>query len=288
MEDNKKIIDEFLLYIKVEKGYSPNTVSSYRNDLSKILKYPLTQKGISSFIGDLSREGMSPSSISRNLAAIKSLCKFLIGEGRMQSDPTEDISFPKLGLKLPRSLSMAEAEALVESPDKKDKLSSRDRAILETLYGCGLRISELTGLDVNNVNFESGFINCIGKGSKERIVPVGEEAKKALSFYVRVMRLRFLKKKTSNALFLDRSGKRLTRQGAWLIVKKYVKKSGVKSSASPHTLRHSFATHLLEKGADLRSVQEMLGHANISTTQIYTNVSRERLRKVYKSAHPRA
>lgn len=288
MENITKTVEEFLLYLKVERGYSPNTISSYRNDLLKFGKYPLTPKGVSGFILDLSKKGMAPSSISRNLAAIKSMCNFLTGEGRLQSDPTEDISFPKLGLKLPKALSMGEAAVLVETPNKRDKISLRDRAILETLYGCGLRISELKGLNMNDINFESGFIRCLGKGSKERIVPVGDEAAKALSMYIKSSRLRFLKKKVSDAVFLDRQGKRLTRQGLWFIIKKYVRLSGVKANTSPHTLRHSFATHLLEKGADLRSVQEMLGHANISTTQIYTNVSRERLKKVYKNAHPRA
>lgn len=281
-------VDDFLLFLKVEKGYSPNTISSYRNDLDKFRKYPLTQKGVSDFIRHLNRQGMSPSTISRSLAAIKSLCKFLIGEGHIQSDPTEDVLFPKMGLKLPKALTVSEAQLLVETPHKRDKISTRDRAILETLYGCGLRISELMGLDLNDINFESGFIRCLGKGSKERIVPIGEEAKKALQYYIKVTRPRFLKRKVSEAVFLDRAGKRLSRQGLWYIIKKYVRLSGIKSSTSPHTLRHSFATHLLEKGADLRSVQEMLGHANISTTQIYTNVSRERLKKVYKGAHPRA
>jgi integrase/recombinase XerD len=282
------MIEEFLAYLKVEKGYSPNTISSYRNDLKKFGKYLLTAKGVSNFIQDQHREGMAASSISRSLASIKSMCRFLIGEGRLKNDPTEDIMFPKLPQKLPKALSMAEAMALVETPHKRDKISLRDRAILETLYGCGLRISELMGLDLDDINIGTGFISCMGKGSKERIVPVGEEARKALSMYIKISRPRLLKKKLSNAVFLDRQGKRLSRQGLWFIIKKYVKKSGVKSSTTPHTLRHSFATHLLEKGADLRSVQEMLGHANISTTQIYTNVSRERLRKVYKEAHPRA
>jgi len=288
MENNAKAVEEFLLYLKVEKGYSRNTISSYRADLMKFVKYPLTPKGVTGFIHDLSKKGMAPSTISRNLAAVKSLCGFLIGEGRLQSDPTEDISFPKLGLKLPKSLSMNEAASLVESPSKRDKISLRDRAILETLYGCGLRISELKDINVNDINFSSGFIRCTGKGSKERIVPAGIEALNALSMYLKSSRLRLLKKKISDAVFLDRQGKRLTRQGLWFIIKKYVRLSGIRANTSPHTLRHSFATHLLEKGADLRSVQEMLGHANISTTQIYTNVSRERLKKVYKNAHPRA
>ena len=281
-------LDEFLAYLKVEKGYSPNTITSYRNDILKFTKQPFTQKGITGFIRDLSRQGMAASSISRNIASLKTFCHYLLGEGYIDTDPSAEIPFPRTGKWLPKALSMNDATLLVESPNKKDKRSLRDRAILELLYGCGLRASEIVGLNVNDVNIAAGFVRSYGKGSKERIVPAGGEALYAIEAYIKVARPRLLKKKTADALFLGGGGKRLSRQGLWLIVKKYVKISGVKEGTSPHTLRHSFATHLLEKGADLRSVQEMLGHANIMTTQIYTSVSRERLKKVYKDAHPRA
>ena len=281
-------VDEFITYLRVEKGYSPNTLSSYKRDLEKFSKYDLSNNGISSFLKDMNKRGMSATTISRALACLKSFCKFLIIEGHIKDDPTRDLSFPKTGSRLPKALGMGEASALVDSPDRKDKISLRDKAILETLYGTGMRASELVGLNLNHVNFDSGFVKCFGKGSKERIVPIGGSAVKSIQAYIRSSRPRLLKKRSSDALFLDRAGKRLTRQGLWFIVKKLVKASGVKPSTSPHTLRHSFATHLLEKGADLRSVQEMLGHANIATTQIYTNVSKERLKRVYKDAHPRA
>jgi integrase/recombinase XerD len=281
-------IDEFISYLKIEKGYSPNTLSAYKRDLEKFKKNPYTLEGVSSFIQNLNKSGMASTSVSRHLASLKSFFHFLILEGYVDKDPTQDISFPKMTSRLPRALSMNDAALIVETPHKKDKISLRDRALLETLYGTGIRASELIGLNINDISFDSGFLKCFGKGSKERIVPIGETAVKALQSYIKVSRLRLLKKKTSEAVFLDRGGKRLTRQGLWFIVKKYVKISGVKKTTSPHTFRHSFATHLLEKGADLRSVQEMLGHVNIATTQIYTNVSRERLRKIYKEFHPRA
>ncbi len=281
-------LKEFISYLQVEKGYSANTLSAYRGDLEKFTGYDLTQKGVSLFLRNMSKKGMAASTISRALACLKSYFKFLINEGYLVKDPTEDILFPKLPRKLPKSIGMAEAEFLVESPARKDKKSLRDRALLDLLYSCGMRASEACDLNIKDVNFESGFIKCFGKGSKERIVPVSGAALEAMQKYLKLSRPRLLKKKLSEALFLDRSGKRLTRQGVWFIIKKYVAITGSKASISPHTLRHSFATHLLEKGADLRSVQEMLGHANIATTQIYTNVSRERLKKVYKEAHPRA
>ena len=281
-------INEFMTFLKVEKGYSKNTLVSYRGDLKKFRSFFLSPKGVSDFIKDMSKKGMSPASTSRALACLKSFFKYMMGEGYLDKDPTEDIRFPKLGRKLQKALGMDDATVLVESPDRKDKKSLRDKAMLEILYGCGLRASELASLNLNDVNYESGFIRCLGKGSKERIVPVGNTALKAILGYIKLSRPRLLRKKTSEALFVDRSGNRISRQGIWFIIKKYAKIAGIKASTSPHTLRHSFATHLLEKGADLRSVQEMLGHSNIATTQIYTNVSRERLKKVYKEAHPRA
>lgn len=284
----KRYIDDFISWLNVEKAYSPNTLASYRRDLEKFVDYELTPEDISSFIRHLSKMGMASSTVSRHLAALKSFCHFLVLEGIMDSDPSSDVSFPKASKKLPKALSVGDASTLVESPVKRDKISLRDRAIMEVLYGTGIRASELIGLKLEDVNFESGFIRCMGKGSKERIIPAGKPALDALRLYLNLSRSRLLKKKQSQFVFLDRRGLPLTRQGLWFIIKKYVKRTGVKGSSSPHTFRHSFATHLLEKGADLRSVQEMLGHSNIATTQIYTNVSRDRLKKVYKDTHPRA
>ena len=281
-------IKEFLAFLKIEKGYSPNTTAAYKRDLQEFAKFGLTPKGISRFVQSLSRRGFAAASIMRKTAAIKSFCHFLVSEGHIDSDPSQEILMPRIPKKLPKALSLSEASSLTEFSIKKDKYSLRDRAMIELLYGCGLRASELVGLDLNAVNFESGFVKCLGKGGKERIIPVGGAALFVLKQYIKNSRPRLLKKRLSNALFLDRCGKRLTRQGLWLLIKKHVKETGVRQSASPHTLRHSFATHLLEGGADLRSVQEMLGHANITTTQIYTSVSKERLKKVYRESHPRA
>ncbi|MFA5097442.1 MAG: site-specific tyrosine recombinase XerD [Candidatus Margulisiibacteriota bacterium] len=281
-------VKDFLAFLKIEKGYSPNTAVSYKRDLADLKRFGLTPKGIGQFVQSLSRRGYAASSIMRKTAAVKSFCHFLVGEGLLDLDPSQDMIMPKIPKKLPKALSVSDASALAEFSQKKDKYSLRDRAMIELLYGCGLRASELVGLDLNSVNFDSGFVRCFGKGGKERIVPAGAGALTVLKQYLKISRPRFLKKRKSEALFLDRCGKRLTRQGLWLLIKKHVRQTGVRQSASPHTLRHSFATHLLEGGADLRSVQEMLGHANITTTQIYTSVSRERLKKVYRESHPRA
>lgn len=284
----KKLIDDFINYLKVEKGFSQNTIDSYRRDLLKFVGFDLTEEDISSFIRHLHKLGMSPATISRHIASLKSFCNFLLMEGIIEYNPAENISFPKSLKKLPKALPIEEMFSLIDYPKRRDKISLRDKALLEILYGSGLRASELINLKVSDINLDQGFIKCLGKGSKERIVPIGRSAIEAVKLYLSLSRKRLLKNKQSEILFLDRKGSPLTRQGLWFIIKKYVKKTAVKSSTSPHTFRHSFATHLLERGADLRSVQEMLGHANISTTQIYTSVSRDRIKKVYKSAHPRA
>ena len=285
----EKLIEEFLSHLKYERGYSDNTISAYKRDLTHFEKFLLgaqvesvgaiTRPVISSFITELSRIGLDPASVERHIAAVKSFFAFLIREGKVQSDPTSDIRLPRKSKKLPKALTMIEAKKLVECPE-----SARDKAIMELLYASGIRASELITLNINDVNLDVGFVKCFGKGGKERIVPVGAEAVSAIREYIKNSR----PKAATTVLFLDHHGRQFTRQGLWFIVKKYVRLSGVRASASTHTLRHSFATHLLEGGADLRVVQEMLGHSDISTTQIYTSVSRERLKKVYKAAHPRA
>jgi integrase/recombinase XerD len=285
----QETINDFLNYLEFERGYSKNTTSSYRRDLEQFDKFlhglgvltleNISRSTISSFVTGLSGMGLMSSSVERHIAAIKSFFGYLIREGKLKTNPTSDIQMPKKSKKLPKALSMLEAKNLVESPKK-----LRDRAILELLYATGLRASELINLTMNDVNLDVGFIKCFGKGGKERIVPMGESAARVIKSYIKTER----PKVAVDTLFLDSHSKKLSRQGLWGIVKKYVKKSGVRGSATTHTLRHSFATHLLEHGADLRSVQEMLGHSDISTTQVYTSVSRERLKKVYLSAHPRA
>jgi integrase/recombinase XerD len=285
----QEIINDFLNYLEYERGYSKNTISSYRRDLVQFNAYlkdlgvesfnDISRSQLSVFVASLSAAGLMASSIERHIAALKSFFGYLIREGKLKNNPTSDIQLPKKSKKLPKALSMNEAKNLVESPK-----NLRDKGILELLYATGLRASELICLTMNDVNLDVGFIKCFGKGGKERIVPLGETAGKVIRDYIAKER----PKVAIDILFLDNHSKKLSRQGLWGIVKKYVKKSGVRGSASTHTLRHSFATHLLEHGADLRSVQEMLGHSDISTTQVYTSVSRERLKKVYLSSHPRA
>jgi integrase/recombinase XerD len=284
-----KQIEDFLNFLKYERGYSDNTISAYRRDLVHFREHlkelqvnsisSITRTLISSFVTSLVAMGLESSSVERHIAAVKSFFAYLIREGLIKENPTADIRLPKKSKRLPKALTMNEAKDLVESPK-----SARDKAILELLYATGLRASELISLTLNDANLDVGFIKCFGKGGKERIVPMGAAAVTALKGYIGKER----PKTEKDTLFLDNRGKQLTRQGLWFIVKKYVRLSGVRGSATTHTLRHSFATHLLEKGADLRSVQEMLGHSDISTTQIYTSVSRERLKKIYHSAHPRA
>jgi len=293
----EKYITEFLNYLDYERGYSKNTLLSYGRDLRELasrLKASgivevgrIDRKAVSLFISGLSRAGRSSKTVERKLAAVKAFCHFLIREGYITEDPSLDISFPRTEKRLPKALSFSDAVRLVEYPKGESHIKVRDRAIMEVLYSTGIRASELTGLNLNDVNLEVGFLRCTGKGGKERIVPLGEVAAAAVKKYLGGSRKKFVKR-DGDPMFLNRSGRRLTRQGLWDIIDRYVEAAGLKSGTSPHSLRHSFATHLLERGADLRSVQEMLGHANIKTTEIYTKVSRERLKQVYKKAHPRA
>ncbi|MFC1559738.1 site-specific tyrosine recombinase XerD [Candidatus Margulisiibacteriota bacterium] len=294
----KKQLEDFIGYLDYERGYSPNTLSAYRLDLKQFMEFLRSEritdpkdvghKNISKFISGLNLSGKRPSSIERKLAAIKSFFHYLIRTGVARTDPTSEIVSPKKGKKLPKALSIKEAIHLAVYPKGEKIMQIRDRAIIELLYATGMRASELVNLKMNDVNLDVGFVKCFGKGSKERIIPVGKEALRTLKEYIDKARAKFERAKSPDNLFLDRLGKNLSRQGLWYLVKKYVKLAGVRLGASPHTLRHSFATHLLEMGADLRSVQEMLGHSSISTTQIYTSVSRERLKKDYEKAHPRA
>lgn len=289
--DWEKEIREFLNYLLLEKNYSLNTVESYRRDLFDFLKYLKKQKKgkgdtlllFSSYISFLSKKGLKTRTIARRVAAFRSFCNFLEREGKAFSIKRK-IPYPKLSSSLPAVLSVEEVFRLIEALDQTSSHYYRDRAILELLYGGGVRVSELVSLDLGQIDFENEFIRVFGKGKKERVVPLGGKALRALYDYLEKERIKF-ERKTSAALFLNARGGRLTRQGVWKIIKEAGKRAGLK--LSPHTLRHSFATHLIEGGADLKSVQEMLGHSDLSTTEVYTHVARPYLKKVFDRAHPR-
>jgi integrase/recombinase XerD len=290
-------VEEFLDYIVVEKGLSKNSVDAYRRDLVKFEGFLKLRCGdvidarredIISFMTSLREGGLSSRSTARSMVAVRMLYRFLKGERYIDALPTENIELPRSFRTLPDVLSPEEVERLIKSPDTKEPIGMRDRAMLELLYATGLRVSELVGVEVNRLNLEVGFLVVLGKGSKERVVPMGEIAMDWIKGYIRSARVKTLKGRESEFLFVTARGGNMTRQGFWKIVKKHALKSGIYKKITPHTLRHSFATHLLEGGADLRSVQTMLGHADIATTQIYTHINSERLKKIYKQFHPRA
>ncbi len=286
----------FIDFLSVEKGLSPNTVRSYCLDLKKIFLFFRKEKiswlkagedDLVKFIHHQSRADLSSRSIARLISTIKAFYRFLILDGVLTKSPAADLSAPKLWLDLPKFLTEGEVKRLLDQPDEKTIRGLRDKAMLELLYATGLRVSELTGLNLKDLNLEQGYVFCRGKGGKERIVPFGRSARDVLERYLQKSRPK-LSKKENPFLFLSTRGTSFTRQGFWKILKKHGCKAGLGKKISPHVLRHSFATHLLERGADLRSVQLMLGHSQITTTQIYTHVSRRQLRKVYQKYHPRA
>lgn len=293
-----KQIANFLNYLAVERGLSLNTQESYGRDLRQFARFlkihsitGLNQIGkhqVMGFLIDLQRAGKEPSTIARHLAALKGFFRFLVNEGLVDKDPTLNLESPKLRKKLPKVLTAAEVDNLLNQPKSGQVAGARDKAMLEVLYATGLRVSELCSLNLNDVNLELGYVRCIGKGSKERIVPLGNLAIEAVTAYLRLGRVKLLKQPGEKAMFLNHHGGRLTRQGFWKLIKKYAKDASIDKEITPHTLRHSFATHLLENGADLRSVQEMLGHADITTTQIYTHLTKNKIRDVYSKTHPRA
>ncbi len=293
----KELIDSFLDYLSVERGLAKNTIIAYREDLNIYLNFmikrgisalsKITKNDIIEFMLSEKDKGVSPTSISRRLAAIRMFHRFLARERVLKDDPTTLIDSPKLWKKVPDTLSLNEVEALISQPDPRFRQGARDKAILETLYATGMRVSESTDLKVNNVNLDIGFLRCIGKGNKERVIPLGKKAIHSINRYLEFSRPYFLKGKTSEFLFVNRSGNKLSRQSIWKLIKQYAKEAKIRKVIKVHTLRHSFATHLLERGADLRSVQEMLGHSNISTTQIYTHIDKERLKTIHKMFHPR-
>jgi len=293
----KELIDSFLSYLSVERGLAKNTITSYREDLNYYADFLDTQSigvlsktsrnDIVNFMMHQKDKGLAANSVARRLAAIKMFYRFLVRERVLKIDPTSLIESPKLWKKIPETLSLNEVEALLSQPDIHKKQGIRDRAILETLYATGMRVSEAVNLKKDNVNLDIGFLRCIGKGNKERVIPLGKKAVMSIKRYLEASRTGFLKSKESEFLFLNRSGNKISRQSLWKIIVRYAHEARIKKPMRPHILRHSFATHLLERGADLRSVQEMLGHSNISTTQIYTHINRDRLKSIHKMFHPR-
>ena len=300
----KKDVDSFLNYLSVEKGFSINTIVAYRNDLYQLVEFvnsqaPRMAKNPSwtivdrslllSYILNLKQRNYSSTTVARKTAAVKSLLHFLFAEKTIKSDPTENLGAPKVSKSLPKPLSIYEVRQLLDQPVKSaSREAKRDKAMLELLYASGMRVSELVSLDVEDANLDAGYVRCRGKGDKERLIPIHQQAIDCLKAYLEKPRSRMVHGGTEKAIFVNRRGNRLTRQGLWQILKNYVRQAKLGSDITPHTLRHSFATHLLNGGADLRSVQELLGHSNISTTQIYTHITSEHMRKVYDEAHPRA
>jgi len=294
----KDIVEEFLNYLVVERGLSDNTISAYRSDLYKYTDFlesnkkrlhlnDVTRNDVRDYMIYQKDKALSSNSISRRLVAIKVLHRFLLRERYVKEDITSVLDSPKLWKHLPETLSLGEIEDMIKKPNTRDRIGLRDKAALELMYAAGLRVSELVNLEIDNVNLEAGFLRCVGKGSKERIVPIGGQAQSAIRRYIDRSRVSMKRPQSPNALFLSRLGKKISRQSFWKMIKKYAKSAGINKDITPHTLRHSFATHLLERGADLRVVQEMLGHADISTTQIYTHIDKERLKSIHHKFHPR-
>ncbi|WP_338776909.1 site-specific tyrosine recombinase XerD [Metabacillus sp. FJAT-52054] len=292
-------LKDFIHYMVVERGLSHNTVVSYERDLKNYLRFwagqeldslnKVSRVHIIHFLKMLKESGKSSKTIARHIASIRAFHQFLLRERAVDQDPSVHIETPQVERTLPKVLSLEEVEKLMDTPLMNSPFGYRDKAMLELMYATGIRVSEMTELNLADVHLEMGFIRCFGKGSKERIVPIGRTAAGAIHDYLEKGRVKLAsRKETTDALFLNHHGKRITRQGFWKNLKKISLEAGIQKELTPHTLRHSFATHLLENGADLRAVQEMLGHADISTTQIYTHVTKTRLKDVYQQFHPRA
>jgi integrase/recombinase XerD len=279
-------LERFQDFLALEQGASPRTHEAYGRDLARFAAYART-KGAATPVDHLKDLGLAAASIRRNVSALRTYYRFLLGEGLVVRDPTERLETPRAWRTLPEVLTVAEVERLLGAPSLDDPFAFRDRAMLELAYGAGLRVSEWISLNVRDVVMDELLVRVFGKGSKERLVPIGRSAVGAVAVYLRELRPRLEKGKGKGVLFLSARGEPMTRMSAWRILRKHVEGAGIEKAVSPHTLRHSFATHLLEGGADLRAVQEMLGHADISTTQIYTHVDREYLRSVHRQYHPR-
>ncbi len=293
----KDHIDNFIYFLEVERGVSVNTIQAYRNDLEKFSTFlgkskkdisAVDREDISNYLMYLKDMELTTTTVARNLAALKTFWKFLVAEQVVTENVAAVVETPRTWKNIPDVLNRDEVEKLLEAPSGRKAASVRDKAILELMYATGLRVSEIKDLKKTNVNLDAAFVKCSGKGGKERIVPMGSVARKAVQRYFENARVKLASKKGDDHLFLSKLGKGLSRQSIWKMIRKYAKLAGIKKHITPHTLRHSFATHLLEGGAELRGVQEMLGHADISTTQIYTHINKERLKKVHEKFHPRA
>ena len=292
-----ELLEEFSYWLASERGVSPNTASAYRSDAKKYLEF-LDSGGkgdparagsgeVHSYLAFLSTCGMSPSSMRRELSSIRAFHRFLAGEGRAKEDPTRNVAPPRIWRRVPSALTIPEVERLLAQPDTSRPLGLRDKAMLEFAYGTGMRVSEIVGFRTRDLNLNTGTVRCMGKGSRERLIPIGGIALRWVGRYRADARPAFVKGEDPGTLFVNWRGKRLTRMGFWKILRTYVGQAGIRSRVSPHVLRHSFATHLMEGGAGLRDVQQMLGHKDISTTQIYTKVDMEYLREVHRKFHPR-
>lgn len=292
------LVDAYLSHLAVERRLSPNTVESYGRDLAQLLEFAagldraaedLDRRSLEALVRQLMGEGRSPASVARAVACVRGFYKFLVVAGHRPANPADDLRAPKAWKTLPKFLSAGDVEALLAAPDPATPRGLRDRALIEVLYATGLRVTELISLKPQDVNLESGYLTTTGKGRKQRLVPLGDEAASWVARYLQDSRPVLLKKRTSPRLFVNaRGGAGLTRVGFWKILKGYGRQAGLNGSLSPHVLRHSFATHLLERGADLRAIQMMLGHSDLSTTQIYTHILEARLRAVYDKFHPRS
>ena len=291
------VVRTFLSYLRVEKGLSDNTIQSYRRDMLKFVEFldkrnldtaKIRRTDVVEFMASLYKRRLDSRSVARHLVTIRHFFRFALLEGFVKEDPAATIESPKFRQSLPYFLSLDEVERLLAQPDASSAVGLRDKAIIELMYSTGIRVSELTGIRVGDLQMEAGCLRCIGKGNKERLVPVGKKALGVVEAYLKKSRPELLKDGTSSQLFLNQRGRPMDRVTIWKIMGRYGRKAQLRKPLKPHTLRHSFATHLLDRGADLRSVQMMLGHSDISTTQIYTHVVEERLKQVYKAHHPRA
>jgi len=300
----KEDIERFLTYLSVEKGFSDNTLAAYRSDLSQLISFiegDAARRGLTPSWADFSRQEMlsylldlkernyAATTQARKVAAAKSFFNFMVAEGDLKDNPTANVASPNVGRLLPKPISVSQVRQLLEQPTKlSTPEAKRDTAMLALLYASGMRVSELVSLNLGDVDTDGDFVRCFGKGHKERLIPIYRQAVLALEEYLKEGRPHLARNDDEKALFLNRRGERLTRQGLWQILKGYAKSAGLDEEITPHTLRHSFATHMLSGGADLRSVQELLGHANISTTQVYTHLTTEHVRRTYEKSHPRA
>ena len=300
----KEAIEGFLTYLAVEKGLSENTALAYRNDLYQLADFieeEASKQGLAPSWANFNRQGMlgyllnlkernyAAATVARKVAAAKSFFDFMVAEDNIKGNPTQNLASPKVGKSLPKPISVSQVRRLLDQPTKLPTLEAkRDRAMLELLYASGMRVSELMSLNLGDVDTEGGYVRCFGKGHKERLIPIYKRVALAVEEYITQARPHLAHDEAVRALFLNRRGERLTRQGFWQILKGYAKSADLGTEVTPHTLRHSFATHMLSGGADLRSVQELLGHANISTTQVYTHLTTEHIRRTYEKSHPRA